>query len=155
MVHWFYFLHAQHAYGWPSEPPFHEIVPSENDTMRNQPKEDTNFGSMLKGPYFVRNFPRGEEIEIFLDDIGFFNVERAPWRVSPSQNVLSWKNGDFHGVGQVVPGLQIHVGFNVQVLSCWFPATSVGIWKVVLPIICHFCYPRLGIRGAEGVNLGL
>ena len=78
IVHRFCFLHAQHAYGWPSEPPFHDILPSENDTMCNQPKEDTNFGSMLKGPYFVTNFPRGEEIEIFLDDIGLFYVERTP-----------------------------------------------------------------------------
>jgi hypothetical protein len=46
--------------------------------MHNQPKEDTDFGPMLKGPNFVPNFPRGEEIEIFLDDIGFFYVERTP-----------------------------------------------------------------------------
>jgi len=79
----------------------------------HQPKEDVDFWPMFQRPDFALDFPRRGEIEIGLDGISLLDFECAPCGVSPMQDVLTLHDGNFPWIGHIVPGMKVHLCFDM------------------------------------------
>jgi hypothetical protein len=81
--------------------------------------------------------------------IGFSYVVGAPWKVSPSEDILSREHGNFPFGHFILPGSQIHVHFQVHAFPVKVPVPPGVFWGIVLPVINYFFQAHMCSLGTD------